>query len=427
MHKSGCQIISLNCGKVNITSHTEKIKIVFFIGSCFPYYSGGRESYLYEFCKNLHDEFDITIVSLKNWYGHETLIHSVFELPVKIYQVPSLFSIFHQIAKNVRKNVFTIYTFFALQTLTSYFSASTFIFSKFFFSKGKIVFVSLNPGLAYFPLILMRRKRFRRVCTVQGRWSYEVAQYFKKIGPLVQKIFICIEKLSYKHADLILPNGFHTERWVVLLCKNTNKIKLLPNAIDLKKFTGLKKQKINRDFKKIVAIATLRDIKGTPDLIKSISYIKKNYEDPLKVYFIGKGNFTPYLKLAKELGVEEYVEFLGERKDIPEILTDGDISVNNFGGGGIPTVTLESMASGTPIVALDNFMYTQILKHGYSAYLVKLGDAEALGKGIAYLLKNDVFASFLATNAKKEVEKYSMDKLSQKFSSLLIELFDSKS
>ncbi len=84
---------------------------------------------------------------------------------------------------------------------------------------------------------------------------------------------------------------------------------------------------------------------------------------------------------------------------------------------------LEAMAAGTPIIAWDNYTYTQILKHDYSAYLVKSWDSISLGEGIAYLLNNGDF-SHLRINAQKEAKKYDSEALSNRFHKIIQQLYE---
>lgn len=385
------------------------IKLVFIIDSQFPYYSGGREAWLYEHCKRLSKDYNITILAMKPPQANKEPFYPISGLHnLKIYHIPSLVNI------PIVRAVFPNLTYF------SYFLFASLFLFPLLLKREKIIFISLNPGFCYLPSVFMRSKNFRRVCTVHGDFTKEM----KKEIPILPKRFLkFLETFSFKDADLVLPCSFYTFDRVKPFCDDN--LKVLPNAINLDEFANIKiKEKTTGlNHKKIVCIATLRDIKGVPHLIKSIPYILMQYKKPFKIYFVGKGNPTSYLKLAKDLNVDQYVDFLGERADISHILTNSDISACPFGGGGVPLVVLESMAAGKPIIAWDNDMYRQVLTHEYSGYLVPTADAKALGEGIAYLLKNEDFAESIGRNAQREAEKYDIKKISDRFSDYLRTLY----
>ena len=391
-----------------------RTKLVFVIDSCFPYYSGGRETWLYEQCKRLMDKYDIEIIAMRRWIGHEKLIHPI-PGKVKIYDIPTLYNLpiggrFH----------YTKYLFGGVFLFS--FLASLLLILKFSFKKRKVVFISLNQGQTFIPSLFVMGSSIYRICTVRGPYVEEMSETFLPF----KSIFELFEKASFKHADLIIANGFDTKRSILPLVNNPEKIKVSPNGVDFKRFSRQTERREERKYKKIVSICSLSIRRGTPFLVESILHIREVYKKDFKVYFIGAGNPSQYLSMAKELGVEKFVEFMGEHTDIPEILEDSDIAVALTNGLGISHSLLEEMASGKAIVAWDTYTYTQLLKHEYSGYLVKAWDPKALGDGIACLLENDSLVKTIGENAQKEAEKFDWEILSELFSEFLCELINTK-
>jgi glycosyltransferase involved in cell wall biosynthesis len=381
------------------------LKLVFVIDSHFPYYSGGRETWLYEHSKRLSKEYNITILAMKPPQVNKKPFYSISGLHnLKLYNIPYL------------GNVPIVRAVLPTLTYLSYFISVTVFLFPLLLKREKIIFISLNPGFCYLPLIFMRSKNFRRVCTVHGDFAEEM----KKEIPFLPKRFLkFLETFSFKDANLTLLVAFQIHNRYNKIKPLCRKIEILSNSVDCERF----KESVSpsdSDIKKLVCISTLRDIKGIPIIIKSIPYLIKKYKDPFVILFVGKGDPTQYIELAKKLGVEKYVKFLGERTDIPEILASSYASVGPFFGG---IVALESMAAGKPIIAWDEATYKQILKHGYSGYLVPTWDAKALGEGIAHVLKNDDFAAILGRNAQREAQKYDINKILDRLFNYLRSLY----
>lgn len=83
---------------------------------------------------------------------------------------------------------------------------------------------------------------------------------------------------------------------------------------------------------------------------------------PVELVFVGRDgkdvpdgerNRSVLAALARARGADDHVHFLGERSDVPEILTSSDALLFTSRREGLPGVLLESVASGVPVVASD--------------------------------------------------------------------------
>ena len=78
--------------------------------------------------------------------------------------------------------------------------------------------------------------------------------------------------------------------------------------------------------------------------------------------------------LARELGIENQVHFLGFRTDRLSLLKGFDVFVLPSTLEGIPRCLMEAMTAGIPIIASDIPGCNDLIKHektsGYSIYLI---------------------------------------------------------
>ena len=105
-----------------------------------------------------------------------------------------------------------------------------------------------------------------------------------------------------------------------------------------------------------------------------------------EVHFVLAGDpFSSYESLLEDLQVEiknkglsERVHYLGFREDIPEIMTSLDVFVlpSNLPDS-FPTVVLEAMAAGTPIVATQSGGASEMIIEGETGFLVPIGSVDA--------------------------------------------------
>ena len=84
--------------------------------------------------------------------------------------------------------------------------------------------------------------------------------------------------------------------------------------------------------------------------------------DKTHLIVVGQDQPTPYLRLARKLGVGERIKFLGGRMDIPELLAAGDLLIHPAYMENTGTILLEAIAAGLPVIATDVCGYAGHIK-----------------------------------------------------------------
>lgn len=91
--------------------------------------------------------------------------------------------------------------------------------------------------------------------------------------------------------------------------------------------------------------------------------------------------------LAKELGIEARVHWLGRRSDAADVIAGLDIFILSSSNEGMANVMLEAMAGGTPVIAFDisgvRTALGQTTDRPVAGWVVPMNDAKALGHTIA--------------------------------------------
>jgi glycosyltransferase involved in cell wall biosynthesis len=103
----------------------------------------------------------------------------------------------------------------------------------------------------------------------------------------------------------------------------------------------------------------------------------------------GGGDEQPRLEaLARELGVDRSVRFLGARSDVPDVMAASDVGVLcSFGRiETFPLALLEFMASGKPVVSTNVGSVDQIVVDGETGFVIDEGDVAALARSLQTLV-----------------------------------------
>lgn len=147
------------------------------------------------------------------------------------------------------------------------------------------------------------------------------------------------------------------------------------NGIDVEKFSfnrcarDTQRNKLGIVEKKMVlAVGRLDKAKDYPNLLDAISSIKKNRED-FKLFIAGDGPLKEELiLLVEKLEIDKYVEFLGVRRDIRDLMSAADVYVMSSAWEGLPMVILEAMACERVVVATNcGGIAEAIGSHGFLA------------------------------------------------------------
>lgn len=116
----------------------------------------------------------------------------------------------------------------------------------------------------------------------------------------------------------------------------------------------------------------------------------------------GDGPSRPALEaLSSKLGLGSAVRFLGDRRDVPELVGASDFHVLSSDSEGMSLTLLEAMAAGKANVATDVGGNPEVLQDGRTGLLVPARDAHALAAAMATLLQSRAIAARMGEAARE--------------------------
>ncbi|MCG2700274.1 glycosyltransferase [Candidatus Parcubacteria bacterium] len=137
------------------------------------------------------------------------------------------------------------------------------------------------------------------------------------------------------------------------------KIKVIPNPIDVGKIKKLASFSLQLDYQKIfnspviINMGRLSKEKNQYSLIRAFKEIKDKIKTA-KLVILGDGEKRIFLeKLIKELGLENSVYLLGRQDNPFKFLDKAKVFVSSSQREGLPCSILEAMACGLPIISAD--------------------------------------------------------------------------
>ena len=131
----------------------------------------------------------------------------------------------------------------------------------------------------------------------------------------------------------------------------------------------------------LTMVAAFRKGKDQMTLIRTIAELPDNY----RLYLAGDGEQKKAcVELAHTLGVQERVNFMGIRSDVPAILKASDVVLMSSEFEGFSLSAVEGMASGRPVLASDVDGLHEIV--GGAGILFELGNEKQLAEKIQNIM-----------------------------------------
>ncbi|MBI5997585.1 glycosyltransferase [Clostridium perfringens] len=244
-------------------------------------------------------------------------------------------------AKNNNINIFNCGT-------NSYRSIKHFFWLIKYKDKYDVIHSHLSYSQYYVALIRLLDKNKKLITTEHSTFN-ERRKY---------KIFKVIEKWLYSAYDnIVVINNDNKASMIKWQSSISDKIIVISNGIDVKKFINGKKERINEGIliknkksQKILMVAAFRKEKNHEIIVNAMNKL----DDNKVLILVGTGpeEYINNIKcLIDKNGINSRVFLLGERTDVEDIMKCCDLFVLPSRWEGFGLVVAEAMASGLPVVA----------------------------------------------------------------------------
>jgi glycosyltransferase involved in cell wall biosynthesis len=201
-----------------------------------------------------------------------------------------------------------------------------------------------------------------------------------------------------------------------------SRIRLVYRGLDLEDYPyRADKYTQEKDSFIVINIGRLTPIKGQHEFIEAMKHVAGRMKNT-EAWIVGgpkegKGDYPDTLgRLAKELGIEDRVKFLGLRSDIQDLLDKSDCLVlsTNIPEGFGRTV-IEAGARGTAVCASGVGGIKEIVEDSVSGLLFPPNDPPAMADAIVRMLSDVELRQKCARNLRAKVEQnFTLDKMARR-------------
>ena len=242
--------------------------------------------------------------------------------------------------------------------------------------------------------------------------------HFYKGAPLLNwLVYYPLEKIATKWTDkLITMNNEDFERAKSNFENKRCKVfKVNGVGIDLKKYSN---KKLDLNFKKslgvkekdiiITVIAELIKRKNHKQIIDALAEIED--KENIKVLFVGGGILTEKLKsYVKGKKIDRNIIFLGDRRDVENIISVTDIIGLFSYQEGLPRSLMEGMAQGKPIICTNIRGNNDLVVDGENGMLVEIENVQETINKLEKMITSKELREKMGKRSLEKIEKYKIE------------------
>ena len=236
------------------------------------------------------------------------------------------------------------------------------------------------------------------------------------LGRIASKLWTYkLEKAVKRLDQFVVLTHTDAEDW-----KKVRKATVIPNSVP---FYPL--QTIPSEEKVVISIGRMYPQKGFDRLIRTWKIVHQKYPD-WKLHIYGKGPYKEqYLSLIESCNLEKSVIIISPTANIKEKYLASSFYVMSSRFEGFGMVLIEAMACGLPVIAFDcPHGPREIISEGEDGFLVEEGNTEALAEKIIFLIEHKSIRQQMGQNARKNVLRYSQEKVMNQWINLFHSLTD---
>jgi N-acetyl-alpha-D-glucosaminyl L-malate synthase BshA len=169
----------------------------------------------------------------------------------------------------------------------------------------------------------------------------------------------------------------------------------------------------------LIHMSNLRPVKRIPDVLRVLAEVRDL--DQVKLLVLAGGSFDEYRPLVRKLGLEKRLVVKPNVLDIENYLNAADAGLyasakESFGMG-----VLETMSFGKPVVATRVGGVAEIVQHGKSGFLNRMGDVKSMASAVRKLAEDASLAAAVGERARaRAAQAFSPEKSVQEYLDLYL-------
>jgi N-acetyl-alpha-D-glucosaminyl L-malate synthase BshA len=201
------------------------------------------------------------------------------------------------------------------------------------------------------------------------------------------------------------------------------RIDIIPNFIDpavydRERYVGDQRVRFDGGRKVLMHISNFRPVKRVLDVVRV--FAKVQAEIPSVLVMVGDGpDRHDAEQEARQLGVDQHVQFLGKIDSVAPLLAAADLFLLPTNSESFGLSALEALASGTPVIGAKAGGLPEVVRDGETGVLCAVGDVDGMAHAALTLLREAPrWHAMSAAAAADARARFAMDDVVQRYEDL---------
>jgi glycosyltransferase involved in cell wall biosynthesis len=238
---------------------------------------------------------------------------------------------------------------------------------------------------------------------------------------------------AHRLADHITVNSHHQrERMERMFPWMRGRLTTIYNGVDLVRFAPQYDSNGYSGRLRLLVLSSVVPKKNAVGLVRALTRCRELYGDTCTVCWAGivtsdavsRQEFAEANRLLSESGLRAQWEWLGERKDIPELLGSCDALIHPSFYEGLPNAICEALACGKPVLASAVCDHPRLVQEGVTGFLFDPANADDIAQAIhkCHLLSMEERVRMGRKARQYAQDELSLDRCGRRYEELLSRL-----
>jgi N-acetyl-alpha-D-glucosaminyl L-malate synthase BshA len=220
----------------------------------------------------------------------------------------------------------------------------------------------------------------------------------------MDRSYFPITRFSIEESDGVTSISDHLRQQTLDVFGVRNEVRVIHNFVNCDLYMPDREKTQARLYapegeKLLIHVSNFRPVKRVEDCVRILAEVLQR--TPAHLVMVGDGpERGPAEYLARELGLERHVSFLGKQSHVERIIPLAHVLLMPSEMESFGLVALEAMACGVPPVATRVGGVPELITDGVDGYLEAAGDIAAQGARVVDLLTDDELHNRMSTAAR---------------------------
>ena len=233
-----------------------------------------------------------------------------------------------------------------------------------------------------------------------------------------------------RHISMTVSNAMSSHRYMIeqegIL---PERARFIPNGLELERFSPTqaaeRKTLLPEDWRDKVIVGTVGALaeRKWPEQFVEVARRVLDQTGSVRFVHAGDGDLREKVQqLSRDLGVDQYMRFLGARRDVPAVLQAFDIFLMTSRNEGTPNAAMEAMATGLPCVLTDIGDCRELIVEGETGFIAPVGDADQLARYVLQLAADPALRQRMGQAGYARIQDYDVHKMAAQYRDLYREI-----